>query len=83
MSDRDRRQVMLQRGPPYPNVAAAKRAYRAGQTTEQVYDDTIWVLKTRRNERIRAEKLNYKQGTITRDQYQARIDRIDQEYEGQ
>jgi serine/threonine-protein kinase len=83
MSDRDRRQVMLQRGPPYPNVAAAKRAYREGKVTEQVYDDTIWVLKTRRNDRIRTEKLNYKQGLITRDQYNARVDKIDQEYEGQ
>jgi serine/threonine protein kinase len=83
MSDRDRRQVMLQRGPPYPNVASAKRAYREGKVTEQVYDDTIWVLKTRRNDRIRTEKLNYKQGLITRDQYSQRVDRIDQEYEGQ
>jgi serine/threonine-protein kinase len=83
LQPRDRRQMMLQRGPPYPNVASAKRAYRAGQISEDVYDDTVWVLKTRRNERIHAEKLNYKQRLITRDEYNVRVDRIDAAYEGQ
>jgi hypothetical protein len=83
VAPRDRRQTMLQRGTPYPNVASAKRAYRAGQVTEDVYDDTIWALKMRRNERIHAEKVNYKQRLISRDEYEVRVRRIDFEYEGQ
>jgi hypothetical protein len=43
----------------------------------------IWVLKTQRASRIQTEKLNYKRGLISRDEYERRVDRIDYEYEGQ
>jgi eukaryotic-like serine/threonine-protein kinase len=82
LSSRDRRAMMLQTGPAQPNVAAAKRARQSGKLSEEAYDDTIWVLKTRRNDRIQLEKHNYKQGVITRDEYERRVARIDAEYEG-
>jgi serine/threonine-protein kinase len=82
LSARDRREAMLRRGPPYHDVAAAKRAYRSGQIGEEVYEDTIWVLKTQRSSRIQAEKLNYKRGLIGRDEYERRVNRIDADYEG-
>jgi hypothetical protein len=63
-------------------VAAAKRAYQSGKLSSDAYEDTLWVLKTRRNERIQFEKQNYKAGVITRDEYERRTARIDAEYEG-
>jgi hypothetical protein len=81
-SQAERRQALLARGPAHNNVAAAKRAYRAGQLNEQAYEDTIWVLKTRRARRIDAEKQNLRAGAISKDEYKRRVSRIDQEYEG-
>jgi hypothetical protein len=81
-SQADRRQALLARGPTHNNVAAAKRAYRAGQLNEQSYEDTIWVLKTRRARRIDAEKQNLRAGAISKEEYKRRVTRIDQEYEG-
>jgi hypothetical protein len=81
-SQADRRQALLARGPAHNNVAAAKRAYRAGQLSEQAYEDTIWVLKTRRARRIDAEKQNLRAGAISKEEYKRRVTRIDQEYEG-
>jgi hypothetical protein len=82
LSPRDRRTAMLQTGPLAPNVAAAKRARQSGKLSADAYDDTIWVLKTRRNDRIQFEKQSYKAGVITRDEYERRVARIDAEYEG-
>jgi hypothetical protein len=82
LSQRDRRTAMLHSGPPQPNVAAAKRAYQSGKLSSDAYEDTLWVLKTRRNERIQFEKQNYKAGVITRDEYERRTARIEAEYEG-
>jgi hypothetical protein len=83
LTGRERREAMLRRGPPYRNVVAAKTAYRAGQLSEEAYEDTIWVLKTQRSNRIQIEKSNYKRGLITRDEYDRRVDRIDADYQGQ
>jgi hypothetical protein len=83
MSARDRREAMLRAGPPYRNVSSAKQAYRQGRLSEDAYEDVIWVLKTQRASRIQAEKLNYKQRLISRDEYERRVARIDYEYEGQ
>lgn len=78
----DRRQALLARGPAHNNVASAKRAYRAGTLSEADYEDTIWVLKTRRARRIEAEKQNVRAGAISKEEYKRRVDRIDQEYKG-
>jgi serine/threonine-protein kinase len=82
LSQRDRRMAMLHTGPAQPSVAAAKRAYQGGKLSRDVYEDTIWVLKQRRADRIQLEKQNYKAGLITRDEYERRVTRIDAEYEG-
>jgi len=82
VSQSDRRQALLAKGPAYNNVASAKRAYRAGELGEQAYEDTIWVLKTRRARRIEAEKQNLRAGTISKEEYKRRVTRIDREYEG-
>jgi hypothetical protein len=79
---RERRQALLASGPPYRNVDAAKRAYRERRIDESYYDDIVWALKARRNQRITAEKRSYRQHAITRDEYARRVKRIDQEYEG-
>ncbi|MFT3928014.1 MAG: serine/threonine-protein kinase [Myxococcales bacterium] len=81
-SQSERRQALLARGPAYNNVAAAKRAYRAGNLSEQAYEDTIWVLKTRRARRIEAEKENLRAGVISKAEYKRRVTSIDREYEG-
>ncbi len=78
---RARRQAMLS-APPYPSVAAAKHALDAGQITAQQYADAIWVLKTRRKQRIEAEKANLRSGAITEREYKWRIQTIDTEYQG-
>lgn len=82
VSQADRRNALLQRGPTYNNVRAAKAAYRAGNLSSQAYEDTIWVLKTKRARQIDTEKRNYRAGHITRDEYKRRVTRIDREYEG-
>ncbi|MFM2416212.1 MAG: hypothetical protein RL385_935 [Pseudomonadota bacterium] len=66
----------------FRNVTDTKRAYREGRIDERAYEDTIRSLKLRRSERIKAEKQNLKAGSITRDEYERRVNLIDAEYEG-
>jgi hypothetical protein len=68
--------------PAAADVAAAKRAYRAGQISAQTYEDTIRALKLRRARRIEAEKQNLRAGAISRAEYKRRAHLIDAEYEG-
>lgn len=82
MSRRDRRNAMLSKGPPYPNVTTAKSAYRSGRLSRDDYEDTIWVLKVIRKNKIRAAKLDYENHRITKDQYRDRVRQIDQAYDG-
>jgi hypothetical protein len=74
---------MLASGPPYRDFAATKRAYRSGRFDAALYDDIIWVLKTQRNNRIDAEKLNYRRRIITRDEYARRVRKIELDYAGE
>ena len=80
---RERREVMLARGTPFPNVTATKHALRSGQIDDSLYRDVIWVLRTQRANRINVEKQNYKAGLINRDEYNRRVRLIDRDYEGQ
>jgi len=80
---RTRREAMLKRPPPYPNVMAAKRAYAAKRITAQQYEDAIWVLKMRRKQRIEAEKAKLRARTITKQEYEQRVQRINTDYKGQ
>jgi serine/threonine protein kinase len=79
---RTRREAMLNGAPPFPTVAAAQRAYRAGKVGADAYEDAIWVLKARREQRITAEKDNLRRGAITPQEYEWRLGRIDAEYRG-
>jgi eukaryotic-like serine/threonine-protein kinase len=79
---RTRREAMLNGAPPFPTVAEAQRAYRAGKINADAYEDAVWVLKARREQRITAEKDNLRRGTITPQEYEWRLGRIDAEYRG-
>ena len=77
-----RRKTMLQAGPPYRSVTAAKRAFSQKLIDEQTYEDNIWVLKTWRAHQITSAKLDYEARTIDKAQYKQRIAQIDAQYEG-
>jgi serine/threonine-protein kinase len=79
---RARREALLNGAPPFPNMAAAQRAYRSGQVSADAYEDAVWVLKARREQRIKAEKANLRSGAITPQEYEWRLGRIDAEYRG-
>ena len=78
-----RREAMLKQAPPFPSIAAAQRAYSAGKIDADTFEDTVWVLKTRRNERIEIEKDNLKKGAISAQEYEWRLGRIDAELRGE
>ena len=78
-----RRKTMLQAGPPYRSVSAAKRAYSQKLIDEQTYEDTIWTLKTWRAHQITNAKLDYESRAIDKAQYKQRIAQIEAQYEGQ
>jgi serine/threonine protein kinase len=80
---RTRREGMLRGAPPFSSVAAAQRAYSSGRIGAEAYEDAVWVLKARRKQRIDAEKANLKRGTITPQEYEWRLGRIDAEFQGQ
>jgi len=80
---RARREKSLQGAPPFPSVAAAQRAYSSGRIGADAYEDAVWVLKARRKQRIDAEKDNLKRGSITPQEYEWRLGRIDAEFQGQ
>ena len=77
-----RRKTMLQVGPPYRSVAAAKRAYSQRLIDEQTYEDNIWVLKMWRSHQIGNAKLDYESKTIDKAQYKQRIAQIEAQYQG-
>jgi len=68
--------------PAFPNIAAAKRAYQAGQIGNYAYRDAVGALKRERSERIQAEKLLYKRGAISRDEYDRRVRVIELQING-
>jgi hypothetical protein len=78
-----RKQSMVLSGPPFTNVALAKRAYQRGAIDETLYDDIIWALRVRRKDRLAVEKANYRNGMFTRDEYDRRVRQIDYNYEGE
>jgi serine/threonine protein kinase len=80
---RVRREKLSRGAPPFPSVAAAQRAYSSGRIGADAYEDAVWVLKTRRKQRIEAEKENLKRGAITPQEYEWRLGRIDAEFQGQ
>jgi serine/threonine-protein kinase len=80
---RARRDGMLRGAPPYPSVAAAQRAYDAGRIDADAYEDAVWVLKAHRKQRIDAEKHNLERGSISPQEYEWRLGRIDAEYRGE
>ena len=82
LPSRERREVMASSGAPYANVASARRAYQAGKLDTQFYGDVIWALKVQRKARITAEKVNLRRNLISREEYERRVKRIDQDYEG-
>jgi hypothetical protein len=79
---RTRREALLNGAPPFANMAAAQRAYRSGRASADAYEDAVWVLKARREQRIKAEKDNLRSGAITPQEYEWRLGRIDAEYRG-
>jgi len=83
MPRHSRQQSMLVNGPLYPSVAVTKQAYRRGAIDGALYDDVIWALKVRRKDRLVAEKVNYRNGMISRDEYDRRVRQIDYNYEGE
>jgi len=82
-SDRGtRRRALLRAGLRYPSVQSAKAALASGGLTRNGYEDTIWVLKTQRENAIRSAKADYKAHKIDKETYRARIEEIDARYRG-
>lgn len=73
----------LRRAPPFPSIAAAKRAHDSGKISISVYEAAVNSLKARRMRRIAIEQQNLAQGKINAQEYEWRLGRIDQEYRGE
>ncbi|HET8937833.1 MAG TPA: serine/threonine-protein kinase [Polyangiales bacterium] len=73
----------LRRAPPFPSIAAAKRAHDGGKISISAYDAAVNSLKARRLRRIAIEQQNLAQGKINAQEYEWRLGRIDQEYRGE
>jgi hypothetical protein len=80
--DRARRAKMLRNGPPYRNVAAAKRALARGQLDEQTYLDNIWTLKQWRHHMRKQTSEEWKRGALSEPEYTRRLKLIEKRYEG-
>jgi hypothetical protein len=72
----------LRAGPPCRSVATAKRALAARKITSSEYDDTVWALKQRQEQRLQREKQLLKQGLSTRAEFDAHALAIQAEYTG-
>ena len=73
----------LNRAPPYPSMAAAKRALDGGKINAATYEAAIALLKARRTQRLALERENLQKGQITPQEYEWRLGRIDAEYRGE
>jgi serine/threonine-protein kinase len=74
---------VLRRAPPFPSMAAAKRAHDSGKISTSAYEAAVSTLKARRTRRIAIEQQNLSQGKISAQEYEWRLGRIDQEYRGE
>jgi len=74
---------VMRRAPPYPSIAAAKRAHDSGKLSTAAYESAVSSLKARRARRIAIEQQNLAQGKISAQEYEWRLGRIDQEYRGE
>lgn len=74
---------VLRRAPPFPSIAAAKRAHDGGKISTSAYEAAVSSLKARRMRRIAIEQQNLSQGKISAQEYEWRLGRIDQEYRGE
>jgi hypothetical protein len=74
---------VLRRAPPFPSIAAAKRAHDSGKINVSTYEAAVNSLKARRMRRIAIEQQNLAQGKINAQEYEWRLGRIDQEYRGE
>jgi hypothetical protein len=74
---------VLRRAPPFPSIAAAKRAHDGGKISTAAYEAAVISLKARRTRRIAIEQQNLSQGKISAQEYEWRLGRIDQEYRGE
>jgi eukaryotic-like serine/threonine-protein kinase len=72
----------MRRAPPFPSMAAAKRAHDSGKISTAAYEAAVSSLKARRTRRIAIEQQNLAQGKINTQEYEWRLGRIDQEYRG-
>jgi eukaryotic-like serine/threonine-protein kinase len=73
----------MRRAPPFPSIAAAKRAHDSGKISSSAYEAAVSSLKARRTRRIAIEQQNLSQGKISAQEYEWRLGRIDQEYRGE
>jgi serine/threonine protein kinase len=73
----------MRRAPPFPSIAAAKRAHDSGKLSTSAYEAAVSSLKARRTRRIAIEQQNLSQGKISAQEYEWRLGRIDQEYRGE
>jgi hypothetical protein len=64
-------------------MAAAKRAYDGGKINAAAYQAALALLKARRTQRIALERENLARGSITPQEYEWRLGRIDAEYRGE
>jgi hypothetical protein len=72
----------LRAGPACRSVAAAKRALAQNKLSPSEYDDTVWALKQRQGQQIKAEKVNLNERRITDVEYQGRLLAFQAEFEG-
>ena len=75
--------IDLSRAPPYPSMAAARRALDSGKINTAAYESAIALLKARRTQRLALERENLQKGAITPQEYEWRLGRIDAEYRGE
>lgn len=81
--NRARRAVLAQMPLAYSSFREARAAYKQGEVDATGFQEAVWQLRERRRQKIWVERDRYARGQLSQNQYEAKVDRIWDEFWGQ
>jgi serine/threonine protein kinase len=80
---RERRAALAQMPLVYASFRDARAAYKEREVNATGFEEAVWQLRERRRQKIWVERDRFARGELTQSQYQAKVDRIWDEFWGQ
>jgi|GEM_PF-1588166 len=80
--NRERRAVLAKMPLSYSSFREARAAYKQRDVDATAFQEAVWQLRERRRQKIWTERDRYARGELTQGQYEARVDRIWDEFWG-